>query len=818
VEFPKENQSAWVIFSQSRTVNTKKNRKLYISFWVKKENMESGVVDLGIMQRKPWATIISTSVRVTHEWRKVELVVTPRRDCDNTRFQVSFTEPGTLYLSDIHVAETTKRPLEVNPIRLRMAREREHAAEKNMVRNASFEAGVSGWGTEGFDHNVVKIDKTRAYHGRCSARMDFDADSLPIGYSDYPKARRIVFTNVKCAGRGWMRFEKGAEYTLSVYLRSNKQEQKVDIGVFYMTRAKSVQGISVSNEWRRYSLTFTAQDMFGFPQISSSTVDFSEQLWIDAVQIERGDRATAFEARYPVEVAFHPKRPGGVYYLNEAIVFDVASWFRDDAARANVDWKVVDYQENAIHQGAFVLTENTVTSSIQIPVKGNGHYGFLATVKGDGCGFSVKTPFMIIYPYAKTYGNRDARFGTNHPYYSDFLQQVAQDAGVYWVRDWTLKWDNVEPEKGKWDFSGPTVFFDRAKRLDLRVLAILPDPSSGWASSGPPEARGKRLGDAYEDLWYLPRSMDDYRRYTRECIERCQDVTGVWEVLNEPFTSKTRQWNIEAEYPKLLAIVKEEAAKVNVDLKVMRCGLCYFGKHEAANARTARLADLLSEHTYPRYNDTARFLARTRHISEFLTSHDVETGIWITEYGKYSNDSPDHKHAGFDHYLSNGDERTATAYNIKYLTILFSHGASKVFFHQRTWPIGLNYKNNNLHFDMLFDYGPAPHKFFVAANAMCWILHPGTRAGVGVNETGPVFAYRFERPEDKVLVVWTDKNAITLNQPMQTLARGVVAYDMMGKRLEMVGEIHDEPIYLIGDAERINAIEEALAALVSGRK
>ena len=53
---------------------------------------------------------------------------------------------------------------------------------------------------------------------------------------------------------------------------------------------------------------------------------------------------------------------------------------------------------------------------------------------------------------------------------------------------------------------------------------------------------------------------------------------------------------------------------------------------------------------------------------------------------------------------------------------------------------------------------------------------------------------------------------------MQTLLRGVVAYDMMGKRLEMVGEIHDEPIYLIGDAERINAIEEALAALVLGRK
>ena len=112
---------------------------------------------------------------------------------------------------------------------------------------------------------------------------------------------------------------------------------------------------------------------------------------------------------------------------------------------------------------------------------------------------------------------------------------------------------------------------------------------------------------------------------------------------------------------------------------------------------------------------------------------------------------------------------------------------------------------------MLFDYGPVPFKFFVAANAMSWFLHPGTSAGVPVNETGPIFAYSFRRAKDKVLVVWTDNTTIALNQAMQPLLDGVSKYNMMGNRLETVQAVGDEPIYLVGSTQRIDAIEEALA-------
>jgi len=812
--FPEKERLAWVILKQDGAVNTRKGQKLYVSFRMKKEKMATDTVKLAIMRLKPWGTLAKATLPVSEEWRKTEIIITPdgqAADCDSTRFELFFMEIGTLYVSDMHVAETSKDEMVVNPIRLRMVRETAPATEKNIIRNSSFEVGIDGWGTASFDHNVVTIDKAAAWHGNTSARIDLDRARLPAGYADYPKARKVSFTNVRCVTKGWMRFEEGKKYTLSAFLKSDRADRKANIGVFFMTRHKRTQSVSVGDTWQRHVLSFTAPDLFGFVGISSATEDSAAALWLDAVQLESGGKPSEYAARRPLELAFHTERPGGVFYAGEGVFLRLDTWFRDASVNAEVALKVADYRGNTVHQDTLSLSANSPCAGLRNPVSKNGHYTLSAQVKGDGFEYTVTTPFVIVFPYAKTYGARDARFGTNHPYYSDLLQRIAQDAGVYWVRDWTLKWDNVEPEQGRWDFSGPELFFDRARRFNLHVQAILPDPSSGWASSGPPEARGKRLGDAYEDLWHLPRSMEAYRQYAHECIKRYRDVTDVWEVLNEPFKHKCRDWRVEDAYDQFLTIVKEEAAKVDPKLQVMRCGLHYLHHAESANVRAAELAHLLSEHVYPQYNDTLRFLGHIGRINGFQKRHDVEKPIWFTEYGKYSSDHPNFRHADFAHFLANGDERTAAAYNVKYLTILFSHGVDKVFFHQRTWPLGLNLRSHRIHFDMLFDYGPAPHKFFVAANAMSWLLPPGASAGVPVNETGPIFAYSFSRPRDKVLVVWADETTVPLSAALRTLASGVAVRDMMGGSLGPLTAVGADPVYLIGDLARIAPLEKALA-------
>ncbi|MBT7298839.1 MAG: hypothetical protein HN849_04970 [Victivallales bacterium] len=812
-KFPTKSNRAWVIFKQDGMVKTKGGQKLFMSFWLKKEKMKSDNVTMAVMRIKPWGTVVRADLPVTEAWQETQLIVQPSAvggDCDSTRFEIYFMETGTLYLSDLRVAETSKSMIVVNPIRQQMVRETTLATEKNIIRNSSFEAGTSGWGTSSFDYGLVKADRTAAHHGRSSGLVELNREALPSGYKDYPKAAKIDFKTVRTVTKGWLRFEEGQTYTLSVFLKSDKPGREAKIEVYFMTGESKAKAVSVGDAWQRQILTFEAPDIFGFVGVSAATEDGPAKLWIDGVQLERGAQATAYASRYPVELALRTKRPAGVHYTGEQVVLELDSWSRGPGNRAEVELSVTDFRGKEVHRETLALTGDAAPATWRVPVTGNGHYVVSAAVKGEGFAYRMELPFVIIYPYAKTHGNRDARFGTNHPYYTDLLQTMAQDAGVFWVRDWTLKWDNVEPEKGVWDFSGPDLFFGRARRLNLRVQAILPDPSASWASSGPPEARGKRLGDAYEDLWHLPKDMADYRRYARECITRYRDVTTAWEVLNEPFAHKCRNWLVGEKYEQFLTAVKEEAAKVDPALKIMRCGLHYLDKTEEPNARAARLADILSEHVYPRYHNTLTFLGHAKRITDFQAAHNAKKDIWFTEYGMYSNDRPSVMYGMSSNYLTYGDERTAAAYNLKYLAILFSHGTSKVFFHQRTWPLGLNKRSHRIHFEMLFDYGPTPHKFFVATNAMAWLLPPGTKPGVPVTETGPLFAYGFERPNDRALLAWTDGAEVALSRDLLERMQGVAAYDMMGGRLDQLAAFGDDPVYLIGSPARIKALEKLL--------
>jgi hypothetical protein len=47
----------------------------------------------------------------------------------------------------------------------------------------------------------------------------------------------------------------------------------------------------------------------------------------------------------------------------------------------------------------------------------------------------------------------DSPLGFNHAYPWDFLVRLAREAGIVWWRDWSAKWQTVEPQKGKLDFT-----------------------------------------------------------------------------------------------------------------------------------------------------------------------------------------------------------------------------------------------------------------------------------------------------------------------------------------------------------------------------
>ncbi|MFZ5501164.1 MAG: hypothetical protein ACOY58_04545, partial [Candidatus Micrarchaeota archaeon] len=372
----------WITLSQRNTLVTKRGERLYISFWARKENIKENFVEVGIKNLKPWANIMETAVTISDDWRQVETVVTPVQSSDNTCFQITFPDvykSATLYLSDVKVTKTDKEEIEYNPVRRKMEGEIKEAEEKNHVFNGDFEIGMKGWATENLDYNIVKLDKDMAHRGRRSARIDLDESSLPKGYRDYPRFEVIPCKEVFFAMEDWIRVEKGKEYTLSCALKSNKPGAKVDLGFFYMTRAKEVKPIVLSPEWGRHELRFTARDIFGFVGIVARTAEPSEKLWIDSVQLERGNAATEYSPKYPVETALYARRDGGIYYTGEKVEFRlVVCQDGQDSGGVKSRFRVEDHRGNVVYQDERGIA--VAEGSLQIPIADNGHYKLIETV------------------------------------------------------------------------------------------------------------------------------------------------------------------------------------------------------------------------------------------------------------------------------------------------------------------------------------------------------------------------------------------------------------------------------------------------------
>src|SRR5690606_23151564 len=61
----------------------------------------------------------------------------------------------------------------------------------------------------------------------------------------------------------------------------------------------------------------------------------------------------------------------------------------------------------------------------------------------------------------------DSRLGVNHAYPWPHLLDLCRQAGLVWMRDWSLKWQDVEPEKGRFTFTEPDYQIDRPRKHGL---------------------------------------------------------------------------------------------------------------------------------------------------------------------------------------------------------------------------------------------------------------------------------------------------------------------------------------------------------------
>jgi len=412
----------------------------------------------------------------------------------------------------------------------------------------------------------------------------------------------------------------------------------------------------------------------------------------------------------------------------------------------------------------------------------------------------------------------DSRFGMNHAYPWPHLLDLNGKAGLGWVRDWSCKWEDVEPEKGRFTFEEADHQIDRPIEHGLKVLAMLPFPSAHWSSDAP--ADYKLSGDYMsrrEHVAYAPRSVEEFENYVARTVSHYKGRVRWWQVFNEPvFTSYSlpRKFGYDAaDYAHWTKAFARAARRADPECKIL-AGVGYLNDGQILDDWKQFLAagsldaiDAVDIHHYPRLRPPEFIEELLEKLNALMDEHGGRKPIWLTEYGYYADDEPSSvplPNSGFNTPLES--EIVQAAYAVRWATILFAGGVDKIFYHAGTCD-GLN--RDSLQ-GIFYEYAGQPHKIYAAQAVMAHLLTPTSKFVKRLTLGEGVRGYVFRDGPRTVAVVWAVAGAKT--GPIRVSDENVELWDLMGRpqprrRFTPTGT----PVYLISD----ELTDEAWSAALS---
>jgi hypothetical protein len=755
---------------------------------------------------------------------------------------------------------------------------------RNLVPNGSFEAGSAGWlslGAEGAGYrngwaplfgnwgNLATLHGTvetgGAANGAAFLRIRLGGDDTPVFNYDYfvPVNHREL--RPLAASRGWIAVTAGRPYTISVSLRASKEGVPGAFGVHEEDPATAWSGseddslkeVTLGTRWTRYSHTFTARYPFLFV-LAGPSLDHEEPVAVDvdAIQLEEGPEATAFVPRRSLEVGIEPAAPEGVFTIGEPAALTVtASNASARAAHASVRFAVTDFADNAVafpDVGLDVPAGGRAETRVPLPAAWRGFYRMRAFF---GSGESQESRLLRV-AFVPPPEAADSVIGINHAYATGFLVRTARKAGVSWYRDWSLKWQHVEPERGRyrWEVSDPEI--RRVPAQGAHLMAMIPFPSAEWNSTAPslatlqsliPDYRAGGLGDSGELIprarWAWPPSDPaELGRFAQEAVGRYRQEVQVWEFLNEPlFTDyalpDAGHFKIEpgpgappaeeierlkatllkgysiSDYLALLRSVGPFIRAGNPQARIMGGpGFPGDGRYtlEMVNGGILDLVDILGIHDYPMMSAPEKLLGRMDTLQAAMRAHGGPKPVWLTEFSYFGTDDlprvPFVPTPGVFSEKQLQSERQVAEYIVRFCTIFLSRGGEKIFIHSGS----TGSVNNPGTESCLFGDGGV-RKVFPALAVFTGEVGPSPKAA-GDREEGTRFAFAFEAGPQSTVVLWDPAGASEAAVPPGAACRDIMGRAVAGTRVRLTGS----PVYLTGAPGRAKELLAASVPATSG--
>jgi hypothetical protein len=790
---------------QTDHIAVRKGQWYRLSFQAKASGIQ-GAVEVSLISRRPWKDIGLNEVFVpSGRWEKQEFLFQASDELSGSasRLQFWFRSTGTLWLDDVELKESAEGAQWFPQI--------SSEGVKNFLPNASFECGAANWGSltmglKGWAGDLFRLegdlDDSVAQHGTTSLRIS--SANPPIFNFDYYDATRQPVHRVLVANKGWIRVKPGERLTFSASVRSDTDRTKILLLIQEAPEHIQRKEVSAGRQWQRHEFTFTPAASLLFvaigPDFESSATPAT--VWLDALQLERGDKATPFEPRTPVE-SFIRSKTNVFFGTNDFVTIHAyndtkeeqplsgrvrtADFFDQTVYEAGCDFKLPAHSRRQMALNPFIASRE----------------GFFrvswATAGSTQSVRCVKTTNIDL-------DSHDSPLGMNHAYPWDFLLQSARGAGIGSWRDWSAKWDTVERTKGKFDFSDVDPQVERVVSQGGELTALLAFPSASWSSAASERDIQQMAGDdkgraAQLRLASMPRDIDDFAKYAGAVAAHYRKHLAVshFEILNEPlYTDYALPRQLGYSMDDYLKIVR--AAAVALRAANPACQIIGGAGSGPENDLTRQfitdggldLVDILNLHMYDPPLPPEDFEKAFESLQTLMRARGQPKPIWITEWGCYADDDPARipqtvgdatmKHCVWP------SERAATENLVKFTAVSFAHGVRKIFFHAGVCG-AINGEDSA---GVFFEYGGEPRKMYAGSAALTRILGVPTEC-LGTFHAGAFHAFVFRHGARSVAIAWAGRE----KSKELELPEAITALDVMGNKLEQRAlSFGSTPVYL----------------------